>query len=44
VQGLSLAELGSVTVAAIEAGFGDWQERRSLIEDVVRPAYAAASA
>jgi adenosine deaminase len=44
LHGLSLAELGSVTVAAIEAGFGDWQERRSLIEDVVHPAYAAASA
>jgi adenosine deaminase len=41
--GLSVAELGRVTEATLEAGFGDWSERARLIRDVVRPAYASAT-
>ena len=37
--GLSRADLGSITVAAIEAGFGPWPDRKQLIDRVVRPAY-----
>lgn len=39
--GLSLEDLGQITVAAIDAGFGDHRERRRLIDEVVKPAYAA---
>lgn len=38
--GLSDEDLGRLTVAAIEAGFGPWPERRHLIESVVRPAWS----
>jgi len=31
-----------ITEAAIEAGFGDYEQRRRLVREVVRPAYAAA--
>lgn len=37
--GLSVADLGSITVAAIEAGFGNWPTRKALIDNVVKPAY-----
>ncbi len=37
--GLHEADLGIITVRALEAGFGPWPERRRIIEDVVRPAY-----
>ncbi|MEN8113133.1 MAG: adenosine deaminase [Actinomycetota bacterium] len=38
---LGAADLSAITVNALEAGFGDWEERRRLIEEVVRPAYAS---
>lgn len=38
-QGFAREDLGAVTVAALEAGFGDWPTRKRLIDDVVRPAY-----
>ncbi|MEA3502323.1 MAG: adenosine deaminase [Actinomycetota bacterium] len=38
---LGPADLGEITVNALEAGFGDWPARRRLIEEVVRPAYAS---
>ncbi|MFB3049731.1 MAG: adenosine deaminase [Acidimicrobiia bacterium] len=41
--GLTLADLGSITSNAIEAGFGDWPTRRRLIDEVVLPAYASAA-
>lgn len=41
--GLTAADLGAVTVAAIEAGFGDYPTRRRLIDQVVLPGYASAS-
>lgn len=40
--GLNLDDLERITVNAIEAGFGDHRERSRIIDDVVRPAYAAA--
>jgi len=40
-QGFTFAELGVITEDALRAGFGDWDDRRRLITDVVRPAYAA---
>jgi adenosine deaminase len=43
LHGFSIGELGDLTADAIAAGFGDWSERRTLIDDVVRPAYQAAS-
>jgi len=43
VHGFSLGELGAITTDAIEAGFGDWTERRRLIEEVVTPAYTSAA-
>jgi len=36
---LSWSELGELTVAGIEAGFGDIAERWRLVDEVVRPAY-----
>ena len=36
---LTLADLGTVTINALESGFGPWPRRRRLIEDVVKPAY-----
>jgi len=39
---LSMEDLGTITVNAIEAGFGPWPERKRLIDDVVRPAYGIA--
>lgn len=39
--GLGSADLEEITVNAFEAGFGDWPERRRLIDEVVRPAYAS---
>ena len=41
--GLTVADLGSITANAIEAGFGDWPTRRRLIDEVVLPAYASAA-
>ena len=41
--GISIAELGAITEATIDAGFGDWTGRSRLIRDVVRPAYALAA-
>jgi adenosine deaminase len=43
VHGFSIRELGGITADTIAAGFGDWAERRQLIDAVVHPAYAAAS-
>lgn len=43
-HGFTIEDLEMVTINALEAGFGDWDQRRSLIEDVVRPAYAAVRA
>ncbi|MEA2023461.1 MAG: adenosine deaminase [Actinomycetota bacterium] len=39
--GLTPADFEQITVNALEAGFGDWPERRRLIDEVVRPAYAS---
>ncbi len=38
---LGASDLAEITVNALEAGFGDWPERRRLIDEVVRPAYAS---
>lgn len=38
--GFSVATLGKITEATLEAGFGDWNRRAHLIREVVRPAYA----
>ncbi len=43
VLGFTVRELGLLTEAAIEAGFGDYGQRRRLVREVVRPAYAAAA-
>ncbi len=40
-HGFGPAELRDVTETALRAGFADWPTRRRLIDDVVRPAYAA---
>lgn len=40
---LSAAELGSIAVHTLEAGFGSWPIRHQLIEHSIKPAYAAAS-
>jgi adenosine deaminase len=40
---LSVADLERITVNAVDAGFGDYQTRKRLIDDVIRPAYAAAA-
>ncbi len=37
----TLRDLEQVTVAALDAGFGDWTVRRRIRDEVVRPAYAA---
>jgi hypothetical protein len=37
---LSMADLGELQIAAVVAGFGDWPERRRIIDGVLRPAYA----
>ncbi|MCL1693662.1 MAG: adenosine deaminase [Actinomycetia bacterium] len=39
--GLGIADLEEITINAFKAGFGDWPERRHLIDEVVRPAYAS---
>jgi adenosine deaminase len=39
--GLGVADLEDITISAFEAGFGDWPQRRRLIDEVVRPAYAS---
>ena len=36
---LTDAELGELAVAGVESGFGDFDERRAIVRDVVRPAY-----
>ena len=41
---LSWAEIERLTVNAIEAGFAPYEERRQIIDEVVRPAYAALGA
>ncbi len=40
---LSAAALGRITERTVEAGFGDWSERRQMIEHTIKPAYAAAT-
>lgn len=37
--GLTASDLGRITVAAIEAGFGPWPDRRRIIDTMVVPAY-----
>jgi adenosine deaminase len=37
--GLNVEDLGAITIAAVEAGFGPWPERKRIIDDVVAPAY-----
>jgi len=39
---LDASDLSAITVAAVEAGFGDWPTRKRLIDEVVVPAYASA--
>ncbi len=39
---LDASDLSAITVAAIEAGYGDWPTRKRLIDEVVVPAYASA--
>lgn len=41
--GLSVADLERITVDAIEAGFGDYPERRRIIDNIVKPAYMDAA-
>ncbi len=43
VHGFSMRELGGIVADTIAVGFGDWSERKRLIDEVVNPAYAAAS-
>ena len=38
---LSMSDLGTIATRTLQAGFGDWEQRQRLIEDVVEPAYAA---
>ena len=38
---LSWAEVERLVTNAIEAGFAPYEERRRIVDDVVRPAYAA---
>ncbi len=38
---MSRGEMQAMTVAAIDAGFGDWHERQRVITEIVEPAYAA---
>jgi len=38
---LGPSDLEEITINALDAGFGDWPERRRLIDDVIRPAYAS---
>lgn len=40
---LTLSDLGSIATCALRAGFGDWEERQRLINDVIVPAYAASA-
>jgi adenosine deaminase len=40
-HGFGAADLEEVTINALNAGFGSWPTRKRLIDDVVRPAYAA---
>ncbi len=40
-HGFGAAEMEAVTINALNAGFASWPVRQRLIEDVVRPAYAA---
>lgn len=40
-HGLSTADLGMITEQTVVAGFGPWPQRRRLVEEVIRPAYAA---
>ena len=37
---LSWAEIERLVTNAIEAGFAPYEERRRIVDDVVRPAYA----
>ena len=37
---LTWAEIEALTVASVEAGFGDLRERRRIVDDVIRPAYS----
>jgi adenosine deaminase len=43
-HGFGPADLLEITENALRAGFGDWPERKRLLEEVVRPAYRAAGA
>jgi adenosine deaminase len=38
---LTISDIGAITVGALQAGFGDWEQRQRLIDEVVAPAYAA---
>jgi adenosine deaminase len=42
-QAMTLDDLGAITESAIRAGFGAWDERKRIIDDVVKPAYAGVS-
>ncbi|MFQ5554086.1 MAG: adenosine deaminase [Acidimicrobiia bacterium] len=37
--GLSIQDVGRIVERTIEAGFGDWSDRKKLLTDVIRPAY-----
>lgn len=41
-HGFTIGDLKQVTIAALEAGFGDWPGRRRLIEGAVASAYGSA--
>ena len=38
---LTVEDISTITVGALRAGFGDWEDRQRLIDDVVVPAYTA---
>ena len=40
-HGLTWSEMERLTVNAIESSFAPWEERRRIIDNIVRPAYAA---
>jgi len=38
---LTRQELCELAVAGVESSFGEWSERRRLVDEVIRPAYAS---
>jgi len=40
VFGLTWGEIEALSIAGVEAGFGDLHERRRIVDEVVRPGYA----